>query len=158
LGVWLETVPCAGGNALSRHDISASCNPADPYPHVFCLPLPLQALQRGLPRPTNTDLLPAPRPASEAPKLSLRERAEDMLVREMRAILEHDGAKYPIIAPGKDSKEAKKAAKRAASAYVPPIDQFQLKELESAASLLQNEVRAEGLLGGLVVPWQHCRR
>uniref|UniRef100_A0A7S0WNZ6 Uncharacterized protein n=1 Tax=Chlamydomonas leiostraca TaxID=1034604 RepID=A0A7S0WNZ6_9CHLO len=99
-----------------------------------------KALQRGLPRPTSTDLLPAPRPAHEAPKLSLRERAEDLLVREMRAVLEHDAAKYPVIPAGKDSKEAKKAAKRAASAYVPPIDQFELNELESAAALLQSEV------------------
>eukprot|EP00983_Pelagomonas_calceolata_P104238 1159002-Pelagomonas_calceolata.AAC.1 len=57
----------------------------------------MQALQRGLPRPLTLDLLPHGRPAHEQPKLSLRERAEDMLKEEMLTVLAHDASKYPIV-------------------------------------------------------------
>ncbi len=41
-------------------------------------------LQRGLPRPATLDALPSPRPAAESARLSLRERAEELLTREVR--------------------------------------------------------------------------
>ncbi|KAL6764025.1 pre-mRNA splicing factor component-domain-containing protein [Haematococcus lacustris] len=102
-----------------------------------------KALQRGLPRPLSLDQLPSPRPATELPKLSLRERAEDLVVREVARLLEHDAAKYPVplAASGKDSKEARKAAKRAAaSIVVPALEDFPLPELEAAGQLLEAEV------------------
>lgn len=78
-------------------------------PATPCLHGSTQALQRGLPRPLSLDTLPRPRPASEQGKLSLREQAEDLVVRELGALLAHDSARYPVLpaAAAKD-KEAKK--------------------------------------------------
>ena len=69
-----------------------------------------KALQRQLPRPVSLSLVtPAFRSAAEREKLSLRERAEEMLSLELVSLLEHDAAKYPI-SSGKE-KADKKAAK-----------------------------------------------
>ncbi len=67
----------------------------------------IQALQRRLPRPATVDHLPAPRPAPELARLSLRERAEDALLEEVGRLLRHDTARYPV-PPSSDSKEARK--------------------------------------------------
>lgn len=75
------------------------------HTHAHTYAWPPQALQRGLPRPKHADLLPAPRPATEWGKLSLRERAEDLVVREVRTLLDHDAAKYPVIPVGKEAKK-----------------------------------------------------
>ena len=69
-----------------------------------------RALQRQLPRPVSVELVaPLARSGAEREKLSMRERADEMLALELVAMLEHDAAKYPI-PTGKD-KVDKKAAK-----------------------------------------------
>lgn len=75
----------------------------------------LQALQRNLPRPVSLTGLPPRRPASELPKLSLREKAEELVAREMASLLQHDAAKYPVVPVssalgGKEAKEARKVS------------------------------------------------
>ncbi len=66
-----------------------------------------QVLQRGLPRPVSLDHAPEPRTVGEdASKLSLREAAEALLFSEMRALLQHDAAKYPLRESKKDKKVA----------------------------------------------------
>ncbi len=64
----------------------------------------LQVLQRGLPRPLSLEHGPEARNAEEAGGLSQREAAEALLFSEMKALLQHDAAKYPV----KESKKDKK--------------------------------------------------
>ena len=85
-----------------------------PRPHTHPSPPP-QALQRGLPRPVSLDRLPGPASrqqpqaqASEASeRLSLKERAEEMLAAELALLLRHDAAKYPLAPPAKDKDKKK---------------------------------------------------
>ena len=98
-----------------------------------------RALQRQLPRPVSIDLVrPVPKSASEKEKMSVRERAEDLLAKEIVAMLEHDNAKYPI--PTGKEKLDKKAAKSSAKTAVPPLPSFNDEELKAAAELLNGEV------------------
>lgn len=50
-----------------------------------------QVLQRGLPRPLALDGLPQPTQQS-----GLRAQAEQLVLQELRALLAHDAAKYPV--------------------------------------------------------------
>jgi len=59
------------------------------------------------------DLMPHGRPPHEQGKLSLRERAEDLLLEEMLVVLGHDATKYPFII-----KEGKKVSAWAIKAHV----------------------------------------
>ena len=64
-------------------------------------------LQRGLPRPLSLEHGPQARNAEEAGQLSQREAAEALLFTEMKALLQHDAAKYPV----KESKKDRKVIK-----------------------------------------------
>lgn len=68
----------------------------------------LQALQRGLPRPTSIEKLPPPKAPAELAAMSLRERAEAELMAELAALVEHDNAVYPVKADEVKSKKDKK--------------------------------------------------
>mmetsp|Transcript_7123 Transcript_7123/g.12265 ORF Transcript_7123/g.12265 Transcript_7123/m.12265 type:complete len:828 (-) Transcript_7123:440-2923(-) len=102
------------------------------------------ALQRGLPRPLSADSLPAPRPLSELSKLSLRERAEDMLLEELTTRLRYDSLKFPSPPVGKEGKEAKKLMKLAEelAKNVPALEDYPQAELDSASAMLAAEVES----------------
>ncbi len=55
-----------------------------------------QVLQRGLPRPSTLDLLPAPRSEEELARLSAKELAEELMAREMVSLLNFEAEKHPI--------------------------------------------------------------
>ncbi|PNW85668.1 hypothetical protein CHLRE_03g197350v5 [Chlamydomonas reinhardtii] len=101
-----------------------------------------KALQRQLPRPLNLDSLPAPKPAAPstagASAEQLRDRAEELVAAEMRGLLQHDAAKYPV----KDGRDARKKGKQqhAAPGPVPVLEEFELEALQSAAELVDREV------------------
>ena len=80
-----------------------------------------QVMQRGLPRPAALDLLPQPRPEAALAKLSARELAEEMLLREYSALIAFEAARFPD-KPAKGSGKGDKAA-AAVPADVPPIEQ-----------------------------------
>lgn len=61
-------------------------------------------LQRGLPRPLSLEHGPQTRSAEEAGQLSQREAAEALLFTEMKALMQHDAAKYPVKENKKDRK------------------------------------------------------
>ena len=63
-----------------------------------------QVLQRGLPRPLSLEHGPQARSAEEAGQLSHREAAEALLFTEMKALLQHDAAMYPVKENKKDRK------------------------------------------------------
>lgn len=95
------------------------------------------ALRRGLPRPADLDGLPAARGDGEIGKLSLRERAEELVARELARLLAHDAAKYP---PGRDGKKgAKRDRNGSAGAAAPPLERFEDSELAAAAALVRSE-------------------
>lgn len=90
-----------------------------------------KALQRGLPRPFALDLLPQPRPDGQLSGLGAAERAEELINREVLALLEHDNAKYPL---------GKEAAADAAG--VPPLERFSEGDLAAAGEMLDAETAA----------------
>ncbi|KAL4447677.1 hypothetical protein ABPG75_004896 [Micractinium tetrahymenae] len=95
-------------------------------------------LQRGLPRPASLDLLPQPRPDAQLERLSARELAEELLHRELAALVSYEAAKYPL--HEKKEKKGKGGGSGAANgAAVPPIDEFDLEELAVASQLLRSE-------------------
>lgn len=55
-----------------------------------------QVMQRGLPRPLTLDGLPQPLPIEQQPSLGLRAQAEQLVLQELKALLAHDAAKYPL--------------------------------------------------------------
>lgn len=63
-----------------------------------------QVLQRGLPRPLSLDHGPEVRSSEDVGKLSQREAAEALLFSEMKVLLQHDAAKYPVKESKKDRK------------------------------------------------------
>lgn len=76
----------------------------EPVPRYPCRgerPMVTQVLQRGLPRPLSLDHAPE---ARSAEGLSQKEAAEALLFAEMRALLQHDAAKYPVKETKKDKK------------------------------------------------------
>lgn len=104
-----------------------------------------KALQRQLPRPLALpDSLLSRRAYTTgslagADAAALREAAEELVVAEMAALLQHDAIKYPV----KDAKSDKKKGAKAAGAPAgpaPPLEEFELAELEAAADLIKNEV------------------
>lgn len=97
-----------------------------------------KALQRRLPRPASLDIATsAIKVVSDHAKLSLREKADNLLVEEIVALLHHDAAKYPP-ASGKDKQDKK--AKTKAAGTVPSLQMFDDDELKAASVLLENEV------------------
>eukprot|EP00887_Chlorella_sp_A99_P003055 scaffold9.g3055.t1 len=104
-----------------------------------------QVMQRGLPRPATLDLLPAPRPDGELGGLGLRELAQELLAREVAALIGFEAAKFPL---------KEKKASKAAAAGVAPIEEFELEELAAAARLLAAEAGAAVAKDILYIPSQ----
>jgi len=74
----------------------------------------MQVLQRGLPRPLSLDYAPE---ARSAEGLSQKEAAEALLFAEMRALLQHDAAKYPVKETKKDKKVSRLQGQPRTSVY-----------------------------------------
>ena len=86
-----------------------------------------QALQRGLPRPIALDEMPTPRSENELKGLGVAELAEELVNREVLALLQHDAQKYPL---GAGQGSAKAAA----------LERFADAELKAASELLTQEI------------------
>ncbi|XP_038988463.1 cell division cycle 5-like protein isoform X2 [Phoenix dactylifera] len=107
-----------------------------------------KVLQRELPRPpaASMELIRNSLMSSDEDKSSfvpptLFEQADEMINKELLALLEHDNAKYPL--DEKQEKEKKKGAKRAANGKakpVPEIENSDEAELKEADSLIKEEV------------------
>ncbi|OWM81508.1 cell division cycle 5-like protein [Punica granatum] len=106
-----------------------------------------KVLQRELPRPpaASLELIKSSLMRAEGDKSSFVpptpiEMADEMVRKELLALLEHDNAKYPL--DGKMNKEKKKASKRTANGpVVPEIDDFEEDELKGADSLIKEEAQ-----------------
>ena len=111
---WLPAPHSSPGSLHLHIQTHAALSHHHPPLHTHPSPPP-QALQRGLPRPVSLDRLPGPASrqqpqaqASEASeRLSLKERAEEMLAAELALLLRHDAAKYPLAPPAKDKDKKK---------------------------------------------------
>ncbi|XP_010914622.1 cell division cycle 5-like protein [Elaeis guineensis] len=107
-----------------------------------------KVLQRELPRPPaasleliRNSLIRGDEDKSSFVPPTLFEQADEMISKELLALLEHDNAKYPL--DGKQEKEKKKYAKRVANGRampVPEIEDFDEDELKEADSLIKEEV------------------
>ncbi|PKI41119.1 hypothetical protein CRG98_038647 [Punica granatum] len=99
-----------------------------------------KVLQRELPRPpaASLELIKSSLMRAEGDKSSFVpptpiEMADEMVRKELLALLEHDNAKYPL--DGKMNKEKKKASKRTANGpVVPEIDDFEEDELKGVCA------------------------
>ncbi|KAJ6814223.1 cell division cycle 5-like protein [Iris pallida] len=109
-----------------------------------------KVLQRELPRPppASLDLIRNLLMRGDEDKSSfvpptLFEQADEMINKELLALLEHDNAKYPF--DEKTEKEKKKGAKRTvngkSSLAVPEIEDFEEDELKEADSLIREEIK-----------------
>jgi pre-mRNA-splicing factor CDC5/CEF1 len=90
-----------------------------------------QALQRELPRPVALDMIPSARSDAEVAGLGVAELAEELINREVLALLQHDSAKYPL--------DGKTASGQPATAQ---LERFYDKELKAASELLNQEIAA----------------
>ncbi|KAF2306996.1 hypothetical protein GH714_023152 [Hevea brasiliensis] len=104
-----------------------------------------KVLQRELPRPPaasleliRNSLLRADEDKSSFVPPTLTELADEMIRKELLALLDHDNAKYPL--DEKLSKEKKKGVKRAAVS-VPVIEDFEEDELKKADNLIKEEAQ-----------------
>ncbi|KAL4337713.1 hypothetical protein S245_040455 [Arachis hypogaea] len=103
-----------------------------------------KVLQRELPRPPaasleliRNSLVRADDKSSFVPPTSI-EQADEMIRRELLALLEHDNAKYPL--DEKVNKEKKKGAKRVVNEpVVPVIEEFHEEEMKDADKLIKDE-------------------
>ncbi|GKV12498.1 hypothetical protein SLEP1_g23632 [Rubroshorea leprosula] len=103
-----------------------------------------KVLQRELPRPPaaslelirdsliRTDV----EKSSFVPPTSI-EQADEMIRKELLALLEHDNAKYPL--EERPSKGKKKGVKRSTNESVPVIEDFEEDEVKEADSLIREE-------------------
>ncbi|KAG2498099.1 hypothetical protein HYH03_003857 [Edaphochlamys debaryana] len=103
-----------------------------------------KALQRQLPRPLSVDALPQPRPAahqasSASGPAGLLVAAEEAVAAEVAALLNHDAMKYPVRDARTDKKKGDRGAAKPAGP-APPLEEFELGELEEADKLVQQEV------------------
>lgn len=115
------------------------------------------ALRRGLPRPVGTEGLPPPPAAEAAAALSLRERAEAQLYAELATLVQHDNITYPITTDKDERKSSKRDKKRGRDGddstkphapALPPLQQFDITELDEARLLLAEEVEVvRGAMG-----------
>ncbi|KAM7251794.1 hypothetical protein ACFE04_023677 [Oxalis oulophora] len=70
------------------------------------------------------------------------EQADEMITKELLALLEHDNAKYPL--DGKAAVEKKKGVKRSkngSAVHVPLIEDFEENELTEASNFVKEEVQ-----------------
>ncbi|XP_016184909.1 cell division cycle 5-like protein isoform X2 [Arachis ipaensis] len=104
-----------------------------------------KVLQRELPRPPaaslelirNSLIRADGDKSSFVPPTSI-EQADEMIRRELLALLEHDNAKYPL--DEKVNKEKKKGAKRVVNEpVVPVIEEFHEEEMKDADKLIKDE-------------------
>ncbi|MED6204531.1 Cell cycle serine/threonine-protein kinase cdc5/MSD2 [Stylosanthes scabra] len=104
-----------------------------------------KVLQRELPRPPaaslelirNSLIRANEDKSSFVPPTSI-EQADEMIRRELLALLEHDNAKYPL--DEKVTKEKKKGSKRAVNEpVVPVIEEYQEEEMKDADKLIKDE-------------------
>ncbi|XP_052113013.1 cell division cycle 5-like protein isoform X3 [Arachis duranensis] len=104
-----------------------------------------KVLQRELPRPPaaslelirNSVIRADGDKSSFVPPTSI-EQADEMIRRELLALLEHDNAKYPL--DEKVNKEKKKGAKRVVNEpVVPVIEEFHEEEMKDADKLIKDE-------------------
>ncbi|XP_008801722.2 cell division cycle 5-like protein [Phoenix dactylifera] len=107
-----------------------------------------KVLQRELPRPPaaslehiKNSLMRGDEDKSSFVPPTLFEQADEMISKELLALLEYDNAKYPL--DGKQEKEKKKYAKHVANGKampLPEIEDFDEDELKEANSLIKEEV------------------
>ncbi|XP_050382099.1 cell division cycle 5-like protein [Argentina anserina] len=107
-----------------------------------------KVLQRELPRPPvpsveslRKSLLRADEDKSKVVPPTAVEQANEMIMKELLSLLEHDNAKYPL--EEKVDKRKKKCTKRSANSTsaVPEIDDFEEDELKEADSMINEEVQ-----------------
>ncbi|KAL6132500.1 hypothetical protein ACLB2K_064742 [Fragaria x ananassa] len=108
-----------------------------------------KVLQRELPRPPATSveslrksLLRADEDKSKVVPPTSIEQANEMIMKELLSLLEHDNAKYPL--DEKADKRKKKGSKRGtndSTSAVPEIDDFEEDELKEADSMISDEVK-----------------
>ncbi|KAH7615691.1 hypothetical protein Ndes2526B_g09533 [Nannochloris sp. 'desiccata'] len=96
-----------------------------------------QALQRNLPRPVALDMLPSIRTDSELVGLGVVELAEELVNREVLALLHHDATTYPL---GDGQKTAMGGGGGQAAAS--RLERFSDKELKASSELLNQEIAA----------------
>ncbi|XP_058097768.1 cell division cycle 5-like protein [Magnolia sinica] len=111
-----------------------------------------KVLQRELPRPptASLDLIKQSLIRGDEDKSSfvpptLIEQADEMIRKELLALLEHDNAKYPLDEKTEKDKEKKKGVKRTANGKpalsIPEIEDFEEDALKEADSLIKEEVQ-----------------
>ncbi|KAG5232684.1 cell division cycle protein [Salix suchowensis] len=108
-----------------------------------------KVLQRELPRPPTASLelirdslLRADGDKSSFVPPTLIEQADEMIRKELLALLEHDNAKYPL--EEKPSKEKKKGSKHPSNRYaasIPVIEDFEEDELKQVDNLIKEEAQ-----------------
>ncbi|KAK4745864.1 hypothetical protein SAY87_012176 [Trapa incisa] len=106
-----------------------------------------KVLQRELPRPpaASLELIKKSLVRAEEDKSTFVpptpiEMADEMVIKELLALLEHDNAKYPL--EEKMNKEKKKASRRSSNGpLVPEIDNFEEDELKEADALVREEAQ-----------------
>ncbi|KAK1284539.1 Cell division cycle 5-like protein [Acorus calamus] len=109
-----------------------------------------KVLQRDLPRPSaasleliRNSLSKGVEDQSSFVPPTLFEQADEMIRKELLALLEHDNAKYPL--EDKVDKQKKKGSKRASNeksvVSIPEIEDFEEDRLKEADSLIKEEVQ-----------------
>uniref|UniRef100_A0A1D1Y886 Cell division cycle 5-like protein n=1 Tax=Anthurium amnicola TaxID=1678845 RepID=A0A1D1Y886_9ARAE len=109
-----------------------------------------KVLQRGLPRPPTASLdiirnsfIRGDEDKSSFVPPTFFEQADEMINKELLALLEHDNAKYPL--DDKIDKERKKGAKQAVNGksvtFIPEIEDFEEDELKEADLLIKEEIQ-----------------
>ncbi|XVF57124.1 hypothetical protein PTKIN_Ptkin06aG0178200 [Pterospermum kingtungense] len=103
-----------------------------------------KVLQRELPRPPSSslELIRDSLMRTDGDKSSFVpptpiEQADEMIRKELLALLEHDNAKYPL--DEKANKGKKKGSKRPATGSIPSIEDFEEDELKESDSLIKEE-------------------
>ncbi|KAJ6974776.1 cell division cycle 5-like protein [Populus alba x Populus x berolinensis] len=108
-----------------------------------------KVLQRELPRPPmasleliRDSLLRADGDKSSFVPPTSIEQADEMIRKELLALLEHDNAKYPLEEkPSKEKKKGSKHASKRSAASIPMIEDFEEDELKQADNLIKVEAQ-----------------
>ncbi|KAG6751801.1 hypothetical protein NC652_030959 [Populus alba x Populus x berolinensis] len=108
-----------------------------------------KVLQRELPRPPmasleliRDSLLRADGDKSSFVPPTSIEQADEMIRKELLALLEHDNAKYPLEEkPSKEKKKGSKNASKRSAASIPMIEDFEEDELKQADNLIKVEAQ-----------------
>ncbi|KAJ6757395.1 hypothetical protein OIU74_026617 [Salix koriyanagi] len=108
-----------------------------------------KVLQRELPRPPTASLelirdslLRADGDKSSFVPPTLIEQADEMIRKELLALLEHDNAKYPLEEkPSKEKKKGSKHPSNRSAASIPVIEDFEEDELKQVDNLIKEEAQ-----------------